>query len=87
MNVILNKLHYQGEEGGGGGGFMGMVSGLAVDFLKNKLEQNDDGDSNLKPALETEVGSKQEVYASSASALGLQIIKAHNFLRKSSSIY
>ncbi|CAH9135158.1 unnamed protein product [Cuscuta epithymum] len=63
VNVILNKLQHQGEEGGGGGGFMGMVSGLAVDFLKNKLEQNDDGDSYLKPALETEVGSKHEVYA------------------------
>ncbi|RAL37847.1 hypothetical protein DM860_000541 [Cuscuta australis] len=62
MNVILNKLQHQGSTTGEeGGGFLGMVGGLAVDFLKCKLNQNDE--TYVKPALETPVGSKQEVYA------------------------
>jgi hypothetical protein len=64
MKVILNKLqHGEGGESGGGGGFLGMVGNLAQEFLKQKLE-NDEG--YAKPALETEVGSKEEVYAGSA---------------------
>ncbi|XP_057509553.1 metacaspase-4-like [Actinidia eriantha] len=64
MNVIMNKLQQQsgGEgDGEGGGGFLGMVGNLAQEFLKQKLEENDEG--YAKPALETEVSSKQEVYA------------------------
>ncbi|CAL1409343.1 unnamed protein product [Linum trigynum] len=61
MNVILNKLKH--GEGESGGGFLGMVGGLAQEFLKQKLEQDD---GYAKPALETEVGSKQEVYAGPA---------------------
>ncbi|KAK4753099.1 hypothetical protein SAY87_021897 [Trapa incisa] len=56
MKVIFDKLQSRfGEEGegsGGGGGFLGMVGGLAQEFLKH-----------TKPAMEVEVGSKQEVYA------------------------
>ncbi|GMY33089.1 metacaspase-5-like [Fagus crenata] len=64
MKVILNKLqHGEGGESGGGGGFLGMVGNLAQEFLKQKLE-TDEGYAN--PALETEVGSKEEVYAGSA---------------------
>ncbi|PON79908.1 Caspase-like domain containing protein [Trema orientale] len=65
MKVILNKLNHgdHGGEGGEGSGFFGMVGSLAQEFLKHKLEENDDG--YAKPALETEVGSKQEVYAGS----------------------
>ncbi|KAJ0623229.1 putative Caspase-like domain superfamily [Helianthus annuus] len=51
-----------GGDGGGGGGFMGMVNGLAQQFLKQKLESNAEYG---KPAMETEVGSKQEAYAGS----------------------
>ncbi|KAK6154563.1 hypothetical protein DH2020_008811 [Rehmannia glutinosa] len=58
MKVILNKL--QGLDHGEGG-FLGAVGGLALQFLRHKLEENDDG--YAKPALETNVGSKQEVYA------------------------
>lgn len=62
MKVLLNKLqHGDGESGGGGGGFLGMVGSLAQEFLKTKLEENDE--SYAKPAMDTEVGSKQEVYA------------------------
>ncbi|PSS14286.1 Metacaspase-4 subunit p10 like [Actinidia chinensis var. chinensis] len=71
MNVIMNKLQQQsgGEgDGEGGGGFLGMVGNLAQEFLKQKLEENDEG--YAKPALETEVSSKQEVYAG-ASKRGL----------------
>lgn len=68
MKVILDKLNHggHGEEGGegGGGGFFGMVGNLAQEFLKHKLEENDEG--YAKPALETKVGNKHEVYAGSS---------------------
>lgn len=66
MKVILDKLKHGGEDGSGsgGGGFLGMVGGLAQEFLKHKLEENDE-EEYAKPALETQVGSKQEVYAGS----------------------
>ncbi|XVE99024.1 hypothetical protein REPUB_Repub03eG0160900 [Reevesia pubescens] len=59
MKIIMNKFQ-QGNSEGEGGGFLGMVGNLAQEFLKQKLD-NDEGYG--KPALETEVGSKQEVYA------------------------
>ncbi|KAJ7982106.1 Metacaspase [Quillaja saponaria] len=63
MKVIMDKL--QNGEGGSGesSGFLGMVGGLAQQFLKQKLEDNDD--QYAKPALQTEVGNKHEVYAGS----------------------
>lgn len=57
MKVILDKL----QSSGGGGGFMGMVGSLAQEFLKQKLNDNDE--SYAKPAMETKVDNKQEVYA------------------------
>lgn len=65
MNLIFSKLQEHGGNGeSGGGGFMGMVGNLAQDFLKHKLEENNEG--YAKPAMETKVGSKQEAYAGSA---------------------
>jgi hypothetical protein len=58
MKVILNKL--QQHEGEGGGGLFGKIGGLAQEFLKQKLEDNDE---YAKPALDTEIGSNEEVYA------------------------
>ncbi|KAL5568779.1 hypothetical protein UlMin_025354 [Ulmus minor] len=65
MKVILNKLNHggEGEEGGSGGGFLGMVGGLAQEFLKHKLEEDE---GYAKPAMDTDVGSKQEAYAGTA---------------------
>ena len=65
MKVIFNKLQHRQDEGesGEGGGLLGMVGSLAQDFLKQSLEENNDGYS--KPALETQVGSKKEAYAGS----------------------
>ncbi|XP_047321656.1 metacaspase-4-like [Impatiens glandulifera] len=60
MKVIMEKLQ-GGGEGGESGGFMGLVGGLAQEFLKQKLDDNDE--SYAKPAMDTHVGSKQEVYA------------------------
>ncbi|KAL8126663.1 hypothetical protein AgCh_013791 [Apium graveolens] len=62
MKVIFEKL--QGG-GNGEGGLMGMVGSLAHDFLKQKL--NDNGESYTKPALETKVDSKKEVYAGASN--------------------
>ncbi|KAL9298184.1 hypothetical protein ACSQ67_024080 [Phaseolus vulgaris] len=62
MNVILNKL--QQGSGEGGGGILGLVGGLAQEFLKHKIDENDEG--YAKPALETRVESKQEAYAGSS---------------------
>ncbi|TXG71406.1 hypothetical protein EZV62_006341 [Acer yangbiense] len=62
MKVIFTKLqHGDGKSGSGGGGLLGMVGNLAQEFLKHKLEDNDEG--YAKPAMDTKVGSKQEAYA------------------------
>ncbi|XP_043688938.1 metacaspase-4-like [Telopea speciosissima] len=63
MNVIMNKLkHGEGEGGNGsGGGILGMVGSLAQEFLKQKLEENDE--DYVKPALKTKVSSTHEAYA------------------------
>ncbi|CAN8233657.1 unnamed protein product [Cochlearia groenlandica] len=56
MKVILGKL-----QGGGGeeGGLMGMLGKLASGFLEGKLNDEE----YVKPAMQTEVGRKEEVYA------------------------
>ncbi|KAM5586911.1 metacaspase-4 [Rosa sericea] len=58
MKVILDKL--QNHEGEGSGGLMGKIGGLAQEFLRKKLEENE---GYAKPALDTEMGGKEEVYA------------------------
>ncbi|XP_058072329.1 metacaspase-5 [Magnolia sinica] len=65
MKVIMDKLQGGQNEGGSGGGFMGIVGNLAQEFLKQKLEGNDE--DYVKPALKTEVHSTQEVYAGSGN--------------------
>ncbi|KDP27423.1 hypothetical protein JCGZ_20833 [Jatropha curcas] len=62
MKVLLNK--FKNGDGESGGGFLGMVGGLAQEFLKHKLE---DDEGYGKPALETEVHTKQEVYAGASN--------------------
>ncbi|XP_057765222.1 metacaspase-4 [Salvia miltiorrhiza] len=60
MNFIFGKI--KGEGGAGdGGGFLGMVGGLAQQFMQQKLQENDE--SYAEPALATHVGSKEEAYA------------------------
>ncbi|XP_020589453.1 metacaspase-5-like [Phalaenopsis equestris] len=64
MKVVLQKLRRHGSHGGEGdneGGFLGFVGGLAVQFMKHKLEENDE--NYVKPAMETRVYRKEEVYA------------------------
>lgn len=64
MKVILQKLHRRGSHGegeGDQGGFFGLVGGLAVQFMKHKLEEKDE--NYAKPAMETRVYRKEEVYA------------------------
>ncbi|KAJ8547029.1 hypothetical protein K7X08_010615 [Anisodus acutangulus] len=63
MKVIFSKLQKKNEEGEGGGGFLGIVGNLAQEFLKQKLDENDE--SYAKPAMETNVEGKEEVYAGS----------------------
>lgn len=65
MKVIFNKLQKNNEQGEGSGGFMGMIGNLAQEFLKQKLDENDE--SYAKPAMETHVEGKQEVYAGSGN--------------------
>ncbi|KAL0407151.1 UNVERIFIED_CONTAM: Metacaspase-4 [Sesamum latifolium] len=69
MNVIFTKLQDQGQGQGkgadAGGGFMGMVGGMAMQFLQQKMEETNG--SYAKPAMETQVGSKREIYAGAAS--------------------
>ena len=63
MKVIFSKLQHGGGESGEHGGILGMVGSLAQEFLKQKLDENDEG--YTKPAMETRVGSKHEAYAGS----------------------
>ncbi|KAL0328681.1 UNVERIFIED_CONTAM: Metacaspase-5 [Sesamum calycinum] len=67
MKVILTKLQDQGQGQGAdaGGGFMGMVGGMAMLFLQQKLEETNG--SYGKPAMETQVESTREVYAGATS--------------------
>lgn len=59
MKVALNMLEHKSQEGG----FLGKMSNLAQEFLKQKLNENDEG--YAKPALETRLESEHEVYAGS----------------------
>ncbi|CAA6658152.1 unnamed protein product [Spirodela intermedia] len=53
MKVLFNKLTTGGDgDAAGGGGFMGMVGGLAQQFLKQKLDEKDE--SYLQPAAAAE---------------------------------
>ncbi|KAB1212845.1 Metacaspase-5 [Morella rubra] len=63
MKIVMTKLQH-GEDGSGeGSGLLGMVGSLAQEFLKQKLNENDE--EYARPAMETHVDSKQEVYAGS----------------------
>ncbi|KAI7726047.1 hypothetical protein M8C21_016695 [Ambrosia artemisiifolia] len=64
MKVLLDSFKSITSDGdsGNGSGFMGMVNGLAQQFLKQKLETNTDYG---KPAMQTLVDSKQDAYAGS----------------------
>jgi hypothetical protein len=59
MKFLFQKLQH--GESSGSGGFLGMVGSLTQEFLKHKLEENDE--DYAKPALKTEVGNKHQVYA------------------------
>uniref|UniRef100_A0A0D9V6S3 Peptidase C14 caspase domain-containing protein n=1 Tax=Leersia perrieri TaxID=77586 RepID=A0A0D9V6S3_9ORYZ len=59
MKVMLGK--FQQGQSGEQGGLMGMVGSLAQEFLKVKLEGNEE--EAFKPAIEQEVHSVDEVYA------------------------
>ncbi|XP_010260805.1 PREDICTED: metacaspase-4 [Nelumbo nucifera] len=61
MKVIMNNLQGGEGEGGSGGGILGFVGNLAQAFLKQKLEENDEG--YAEAAMKTEVQSSHEVYA------------------------
>ncbi|PKA45619.1 Metacaspase-4 [Apostasia shenzhenica] len=65
IKVLLEKFGHNGSHGEGSHGavFMGLVGGLALDFLKHKLQEN--GENYARPAMETRVHSKEEVYAGS----------------------
>lgn len=73
MKVIMDKLNHGGGKGegedGGGSGFLGVMGSLAQQFLKQKLEENNE--EYAKPALETRVNSKHDVYAGSTSKRAL----------------
>ncbi|XP_071690324.1 metacaspase-4-like isoform X10 [Rutidosis leptorrhynchoides] len=59
MKVLMDTFKGGTEDGGG---FLGKIGVLAQDFLKEKFENNADYG---KPAMETEVGGKQDAYAGS----------------------
>ncbi|XP_071690316.1 metacaspase-4-like isoform X3 [Rutidosis leptorrhynchoides] len=62
MKVLMDTFKGGSGAGADGGGFLGKIGVLAQDFLKEKFENNADYG---KPAMETEVGGKQDAYAGS----------------------
>ncbi|KAG0475727.1 hypothetical protein HPP92_015413 [Vanilla planifolia] len=60
MKVLLQSLGPRRRRSEGGG-FFGLLGSLAAEFVMHKLEDKDDGYAD--PAMETQVGSKEEVYA------------------------
>uniref|UniRef100_A0A2P2JSE4 Metacaspase 8 n=1 Tax=Rhizophora mucronata TaxID=61149 RepID=A0A2P2JSE4_RHIMU len=62
MKFIMNKIHH-GDGESESSGFLGIVGNLAQEFLKHKLEENDEG--YVQPAMETQLSGKEEAYAGS----------------------
>eukprot|EP00252_Welwitschia_mirabilis_P005321 TRINITY_DN15823_c0_g1_i1.p1 TRINITY_DN15823_c0_g1~~TRINITY_DN15823_c0_g1_i1.p1 ORF type:complete len:419 (-),score=74.70 TRINITY_DN15823_c0_g1_i1:373-1629(-) len=60
VKVLLNKLESCDDQGG----ILGAIGNLAQQFMKHKLDGNA-GSDYIKPALEVDVSSTQEVYAGS----------------------
>ncbi|CAN8272169.1 unnamed protein product [Cochlearia groenlandica] len=58
MKFVLTKLQQEGKSSGNG--ILGKIGKLSQEFLEQKLNQEQD---YVKPAIKTDVGSKQEVYA------------------------
>ncbi|XP_021901393.1 metacaspase-5-like [Carica papaya] len=58
MKFIMDKLNHRDEDGHGG--FLGMVGNLAQEFLKQKLDNDDE---YAKPAMATQLSSKTDAYA------------------------
>ncbi|MCO5597355.1 hypothetical protein L7F22_051431 [Adiantum nelumboides] len=63
VQVMMGRLQGKNEGEEGGGGFMGMVGGLAAQFLQNQLNQSDNSDAYLKPAMQAGASSPQAAYA------------------------
>ncbi|MCO5610357.1 hypothetical protein L7F22_064593 [Adiantum nelumboides] len=63
VQVMMGRLQGKNEGEEGGGGFMGMVGGLAAQFLQNQLNQSGDSDAYLKPAMQADASSPQAAYA------------------------
>jgi len=61
VKVLMTKLQSSDNEGG----LFGAIGSLAQQFLKQKLDGGDEGSAYVKPALQEEVSSTQEVYAGS----------------------
>lgn len=61
VKVLVTKLQSCDNEGG----LLGAIGNLAQQFLKQKLDGSDEGSEYVKPALQEEVSSTQEVYAGS----------------------
>lgn len=64
VKVLLQKMNDgEGNASGHGGGLVGAVGALAMEFLKQKLNDSDNSDEYVKPALEAAVPSHGVAYA------------------------
>lgn len=61
VKVLVTKLQSNDD-----GGFLGTIGNLAQQFLKQKLD-GDDNSEYVKPAMQADVSSTQEVYAGSTN--------------------
>lgn len=64
VKVLFQSMHHDDDEENGGSGHLhGFVGALAQQFMKHKLDEVDDSDAYLKPALETQVSNIGQAYA------------------------
>eukprot|EP00250_Pteridium_aquilinum_P009712 c18879_g1_i1 orf=278-1549(-) len=60
VKVLFENLHKDDGEGSGSGHFHGLVGSLAQQFMKHKLDEVDNSNEYLKPAMETQVSDHGE---------------------------
>ncbi|KAI5064750.1 hypothetical protein GOP47_0019445 [Adiantum capillus-veneris] len=65
VKVLFQSMHHDDDDEGNGSGHHhhGFVSALAQQFMKHKLDEVEDTDAYLKPALETPVSDEGQAYA------------------------
>ncbi|MCO5613260.1 hypothetical protein L7F22_067536 [Adiantum nelumboides] len=63
VKVLFQNMHHDDDDEDGSGHHHAFMSALAQQFMKHKLDEVEDSDAYLKPALETPVSDYGQAYA------------------------